>query len=135
MINSCEKQFQSILNIYSEVKPELYLKLLDTDEDLSEFHHTLWTLPFYQKIVQSSKNFNTTKYLFISDRNVSSSNLFFLYELSFSKLSLRGTYTIEKRIIDINENNKRFNECLGVVLTSQTQEYIPFEVVNYTTLL
>lgn len=135
MIYSSAKQLQSILDIYADINPEIYLKLIGGDDDLSEFHHTLWTLPFYQKIVQSSKNFNTVKYLFISDRNVSSSNLFFLYELSFSKFSFKGTHSIEKRIIDINENTKKFNECLKTVLESKEQEGIPFEIVNYTTLL
>jgi len=135
MMHSSAKQFQAILDIYADINPEIYLKLIGFNEELSEFHHVLWTLPFYQKIIQVSKNFNTTRYLFISDRNVSSSNLFFLYELSFSKFSFKGTHSIEKRIIDINENTEKFNECLKTVLESKEQEAIPFEIMNYTTLL
>jgi hypothetical protein len=136
MIDLCERQFNIILEIYSEIKPELYLKLVGDNIDFVDFHHTLWELPFYQKIIYLSSNINTTKYLFVSDRNVSSSNLFFLYEISYSIFSLKGTFKIEKHIIDINENPTKFIKYLSIVLASTNEvDDVPEAVINYTIFL
>jgi len=42
-------QLTTILNILSEYRPDLCLKILDLD-CLNDFHHKLWEMPFYKKI-------------------------------------------------------------------------------------
>lgn len=124
-----------LLDVINEDYPELFIKLVGTEQDLEEFHHELWKLPFYQKLVRIKTGFNTTKYLYLSDRNVSSSSLFFIYELSHSKLSLKGTYNIEKRIIDVKEKPEEFKKSLELIMLTDMANHVPSEIWNYTTLL
>ncbi len=52
------EQYQNLLDSIIEVKPEWAINLISIDPNLTEFHHTLWTLPFYKKIykLNSIKN-------------------------------------------------------------------------------
>ncbi len=135
MIMSSKLQHTVLLDICSDAHPELFLKLIGTDDDLEEFHHELWNLPFYQKLVQTSKNINTTKFLYLSDRLTNSSSLFYVYELSYSVLSLKGTYNIERRIIDIKENHKEFKNSLEQIINNDMANNVPSEIWNYLILL
>ena len=135
MIMTSKIQHTVLLDICDVEFPELFIKLVGTHNDLEEFHHELWKLPFYQKLVKSHDGFNTTKYLYLSDRNTSSSSLFFIYELSYSVLSLKGTYNIEKRIIDVKENHKEFKKSLELIMMTDMANHVPSEIWNYTTLL
>jgi len=135
MVFRSTEQFKVMLDLCEKDHPELYLKLLGKDDDLSEFHHELWKLPFYQKMVVSSKGFNTTKYLYISDKNCSSAFLFFIYELTYTKLSLKGTHNIEKKIIDIVEEPEKFRESLDTIFSNGLADDVPPAIWNYTILL
>ena len=129
------KQFRVMMDICFHKYPELYIKFLGIDRDLTEFHHNLWSLPFYQKLVQSSKGINRTKYLYLSDRNCSQSSLFFIYELTYTKFSLKGTYNIEKKIIDIVDEPNKFRESLATIFDTEMANNVPSAIWNYTTLL
>lgn len=135
MIFPSKLQFAILLDIIDTSYPELFIKLLGANDDLEEFHHTLWTLPFYQKLVVSNDWINTTKYLYLSDRNTSSSNLFFIYELTYSRFSLKGSYNMEKRIIDVKEDCKEFTESLEKIISSNRANHVPNSIWRYTALL
>ena len=135
MIFSSQLQFSILLDIIDTQYPELFIKLIGANDDLEEFHHTLWTLPFYQKLVVSNEGINTTKYLYLSDRNTSSSNLFFIYELTYSRFSLKCSCNMEKRIIDVKEDYKEFTESLEKIISSKCANHVPNSIWRYTALL
>ena len=99
--NPAIKQFEIIMQVLKTSKPELFLKLIGNDQDIYEFHHILWGLPFYRKLYLIKNGFNTLTYIYISDRNTPRSLLFHMYELKYKRLSIPGTFNIEKNIINI----------------------------------
>jgi hypothetical protein len=46
---SLNEQYNHIRDSLIDIKPEWSLNLISIDDDLTEFHHILWTLPFYKK--------------------------------------------------------------------------------------
>lgn len=128
-------QYKIMMNVFKQSSPELYLKLLGTDVDIDEFHHILWKLPFYQKMIEISNGMNTTRYIYISDRNCSSNNLFFMYELTFKKYTIKGTHSIEKRIIDVCDDKLEYISMFNLIYGKKQANNVPTSIWNYATLL
>ena len=135
MITNVQLEYTLLQELTGDHLPETYLKIVGKGNDLSEFHHDIWYLPFYQRLVEKSKNRNTTTYLYLSDKNVSSSNLFFIYEISISKFSLKGTHSIKKRILNIKDNLEDYRAALKHLIIDFPIENAPPAIWNYITLL
>lgn len=66
-------QYKLLLKYSEKYRPELYLKIVGADDDLTEFHHTLWGLPFYKMSyeVGTTGFFNkTTTYIRLIDNQL-----------------------------------------------------------------
>jgi len=135
LIPESQLEYALLQDIIGEYLPDLFLKIVGKADNLGEFHHDLWQLPFYQKLVEKSKNMNTTTYLYLSDKNVSSSNLFFIYEITVSKFSLKGTHSIEKRILNIKENLEEYRTSLKYIIIDNQAKNVSTELWNYTVSL
>jgi hypothetical protein len=130
------KQFDTMMSIYKKEFPEIFLKLINCRNDISEFHHTLWELPFYKKIIPVSNSLFSSKYIYISDRLAGSIKIFNLYELTYKKFRLNNTFAIEKRLIDATESNDIFVHYMSIAIKSESYDTkIPNELRHYVMTL
>ena len=130
------KQFDIMMSIYRKEFPEIFLKLINCRDDISEFHHTLWELPFYKKIIPISSSLFSSKYIYISDRLATSVKIFNLYELTYKKFRLNNTFAIEKRLIDEIETTDLFTQYLSLAIKPQSSNTkIPDELKYYVMTL
>jgi len=128
-------QFEIIMQVLKTSKPELFLKLLGSDQDIYEFHHILWDLPFYRKLYLIKNSFNTLTYIYISDRNTPRNLLFHMYELKYKKLSFPGSFNIEKNIIDIDISREKFKDYFQDIQYLEPEISITDDLINYISII
>lgn len=100
---SLYEQYKFLLSSTESTKPELYLKLICSEDDLSEFHHILWKLPYYNKvyhITTKQEILNTTEiYCQIVDAENIYSELCKIIVWRMTKYRFSNSWTTKKESI------------------------------------
>lgn len=86
-------QYKKIFSIFEKYSPELCLKIIDLD-CLNEFHHCIWSMPFFKKIfeIKQKDNFcyNEVLYGEITDRILSyDAHLFGINVWTYRKIKFK----------------------------------------------
>jgi hypothetical protein len=104
--------YKTLLKYSEKHRPEWYLKLI-ADDDLDEFHHILWELPFYKRLykVKDPSLFDRTSvYIQPFDESLYHSELFKFRVFKYRKNLLKDSYVVEKSILTSADNKELFEE-------------------------
>mgnify|MGYP004000312275 CR=1 FL=1 len=116
------KQYNIIFEMLEKQSPETCLRIIGSDDDLEEFHHILWCLPFYNSVYEISNKetmFNTHKiYCKIIDSDIHHRELFTICKLEVSKFLLHREWRIKKSIVNIRDDNE-FTYLFSLILNSE----------------
>lgn len=100
---SLEEQYQFIMDTVEKYKPELCLKMFT--DDLDEFHHLLWTLPFYKQIYKVSETNGLFAkehiYCQVVDSQTNSIELFRIFKWTLTTRLLKGSWEVKREIVSI----------------------------------
>lgn len=84
-----EEQYNTVFDILTEYKPEWVLFIM-FDDDFDEFHHLLWTLPFYRSFhcIKKVNTFFMKEFVFckIDDPEKSHRDLFSIKTFRYVKI-------------------------------------------------
>ena len=114
-------EYKTLLKYAEKHRPEWYLKIIG-DNDLDEFHHILWGLPFYKNLYKVEKPTflnRVTTYIQPYDESRYSIELFKFKVFKYRKNFLKGSYAIEKEIIDSREQPELFEKYVEIMMTER----------------
>ena len=121
---SLDEQYKVLFNIVEKHNPELCLKLI-TDE-LEEFHHILWEMPFIDKIykVSSKESFFRKEDIFcqIKDSISYSTELLRMVKFTKTKKLFDKKWNIEKELVSIRSPSSEFVELFDKILSTDALE-------------
>ena len=112
-------EYKTLLKYAEKHRPEWYLKIIG-DNDLDEFHHILWELPFYKRLykVEEPTFINrVTTYIQPTDKSMYSVELFRFKVFKYRKNWLKGSYAIEKEEVDSRKNPELFEKYVEMMMT------------------
>jgi len=124
---SLQEQYDQLLSIAEQFKPEWYLQILFKGT-LSEFHHHLWNLPFYKKIIKTKSGILTDEYISLIDGESNYHHLFKLLRVRYNKNPF-CKYKIEKKTLICIDDS--FKETLEKIFTGEAVDLknIPEKII------
>jgi len=121
-INTRKQQYNILLECAEKYRPEWYLKII-IDNDLDEFHHILWELPFYKRMfkVDNPTFLNrVTTYIQPTDQSRYYVELYNFKVFKYRKNILKGSYSVEQEIVTHQEQPELFEKYTKVMMVEQT---------------
>jgi hypothetical protein len=103
------EQYQTIMDIMEEHKPEMCLKLITDTDDLEEFHHVLWDTPSFTKgiyKISSKKGLLKSEdvYVGVIESLTYSLELFNLLKYTLTKTAFKGSWQVSKSVVSIRSD-------------------------------
>lgn len=114
---SIQKQYKILMKYAEEYRPELFLKMIT--DDLFEFHHILWDMPFYKRIYQyNNKSFinSVSTYIQPIDGIMYGAEIMKFNIYHYRKNRIYGSFSIEKETINYNEKPELFESYVKYMM-------------------